>query len=114
MRRASIYALPARYEPFGLSILEAALCGCALVVGDIATLREVWGEAALFVPPDDAEALEQAINGLIEDGARRGEMARRALERGRHFSLARLGRSYQKAYQTLLRARPARARSLSR
>ena len=32
---ASIYALPARYEPFGLSILEAALSGCALVLGDI-------------------------------------------------------------------------------
>ena len=31
--RAGIYALPAVYEPFGLSILEAALSGCALVLG---------------------------------------------------------------------------------
>ena len=44
--RASIYALPARYEPFGLSALEAALAGCALVLGDIPSLREVWGDAA--------------------------------------------------------------------
>lgn len=42
MRRASIFALPARYEPFGISILEAALGGCALVLGDIRSLREVW------------------------------------------------------------------------
>lgn len=35
MARAAIYALPARYEPFGLSVLEAALSGCALVLGDI-------------------------------------------------------------------------------
>ena len=55
--RASIYALPARYEPFGLSALEAALSGCALVLGDIPSLREVWGDAALFVAPDDTDAL---------------------------------------------------------
>ena len=54
---ASIYALPARYEPFGLSALEAALSGCALVLGDIPSLREVWGDAAIFVDPDDHDAL---------------------------------------------------------
>src|SRR5690606_14640847 len=55
--RAPIYVLPARYEPFGLTPLEAALGGCALVLGDIPTLREVWGRAAVFVPPDDHAAL---------------------------------------------------------
>src|SRR3989337_4576415 len=40
--RASIYALPARYEPFGLSVLEAATAGCALVLGDIPSLRANW------------------------------------------------------------------------
>src|SRR5205085_10355716 len=51
--RASIYALPARYEPFGLSVLEAARSGCALVLGDIESLRENWDGAAIFVSPDD-------------------------------------------------------------
>ena len=55
--RAAIYALPARYEPFGLSVLEAASQGCALVLGDIASLRENWDDAAVFVPPDDGEDL---------------------------------------------------------
>lgn len=54
--RASIYALPARYEPFGLSILEAALSGCALVLGDIPSLRETWNDAAIFVAPSDHTA----------------------------------------------------------
>ena len=55
--RAAIYALPARYEPFGLTALEAALAGCALVLGDIPSLREIWGDAALFVRPADDGAL---------------------------------------------------------
>src|SRR4051812_8340607 len=52
LRRASIFVLPARYEPFGLGPLEAALAGCALVLGDIPSLHEVWGDAALYVDPD--------------------------------------------------------------
>ena len=59
--RAAIYALPARYEPFGLSVLEAALARCALVLGDIPSLREIWNGAALFVPPDDENAIADAI-----------------------------------------------------
>ena len=40
LSRAAIFAHPARYEPFGLTVLEAALSGCALVLGDIESLRE--------------------------------------------------------------------------
>src|SRR5690606_3875973 len=57
MGRAAVFALPARYEPFGLAVLEAALSGCALVLGDIPTFRELWDDTALFVPPDDHAAL---------------------------------------------------------
>src|SRR5262249_58528859 len=62
---ASIYAAPARYEPFGLTILEAALSGCALVLGDIPSLRELWEDAAVFVPRDDDAALETCLRDLI-------------------------------------------------
>ena len=73
MARAAIYALPARYEPFGLSMLEAALSGCALVLGDIPSLREIWDGAAVFVAPDDHDALRAAIQRLIDaPGTARG------------------------------------------
>jgi spore maturation protein CgeB len=65
LSRAAVFAEPARYEPFGLAALEAALCGCALVLGDIPSLREVWGDAAAYVSPDDARALASAINSLL-------------------------------------------------
>ena len=68
--RASVFVLPCRYEPFGLAALEAGLAGCALVLGDIPTLRELWDGAALFVPPDDAEALASALQGLAGDPKR--------------------------------------------
>jgi len=67
--RAAIYALPARYEPFGYSVLEAGHAGCALVLGDIPSLREVWKDAARFVSPDDPAALESTLRELIENPA---------------------------------------------
>ena len=99
--RASIYALPARYEPFGLSILEAARARCALVLGDIPSLRENWDGAALFVPPDDCRALERALNRVIEDSTLRRDLSSRARTRAGQFSINRMVDAYLEAYGAL-------------
>jgi glycosyltransferase involved in cell wall biosynthesis len=100
--RAAVYALPARYEPFGLSVLEAALSGCALVLGDIPSLREVWGDAATFVDPDDRTALRNAIRQLVDDPAHRGAMADAAHERAKAFTPRRTAAGYLAAYGQLI------------
>jgi glycosyltransferase involved in cell wall biosynthesis len=105
MGRAPVYALPARYEPFGLSALEAALSGCALVLGDIPSLREVWGDAAVFVPPHDDAALAAALKALIGNRSRREEMARRALARARRYAPEQMAEGYLEAYGELLAGR---------
>jgi glycogen(starch) synthase len=99
--RAAIYALPARYEPFGLSVLEAALCGCALGLGDIASLRENWDGAALFVPPDDGDALQAALLRLMNDEVLRHRLGRAAHERGLRFQPVAMARAYLSAYARL-------------
>ncbi len=98
MSRASIYCLPAKYEPFGLSIQEAALSGCALVLGDIESLRENWSDCARFVDPTDPVALRKAISQLIEDSALRRRLAAAARERARQFSPSRMVEGYLRAY----------------
>jgi glycosyltransferase involved in cell wall biosynthesis len=102
LARASIYALPARYEPFGLSVLEAALSGCALVLGDIPSLREVWGNAALYVPPDDTEQLAAALHRLCADQHLRTRLAQAAFLRAQQYTQSAMGVGYWHAYQTLL------------
>jgi glycogen(starch) synthase len=101
LARASIFALPARYEPFGLAALEAALAGAALVLGDIRSLREVWADAALYVDPDDDEALAAALALLIEEPRLRGDLAARALARAREYTPERMAAAYADAYERL-------------
>ena len=99
---ASVYALPALYEPFGLSVLEAALSECALVVGDIPSLRELWGDAALFVEPHDDEAMIAALNRLSKDTVLRRELGQKARHRGLGLTPERMADEYVRVY---LRAR---------
>ena len=62
-----MFVSSARYEPFGLAVLEAAAAGCALVLSDIPTFRELWDGAATFVACDDDLALAQAIERIVDD-----------------------------------------------
>lgn len=107
--RASIYALPARYEPFGLSILEAAMSGCALVVGGIDSLREVWADAAVYVDPDDESELAQKITDLIGDPDRLADYRRRARDRAKRFSSRAMAEEYLAAYRQILDRRAVAA-----
>ena len=104
--RAAVFAAPARYEPFGLGILEAALSGCALVLGDIASLRELWDGAAEFVDPDDPQALAAALDALAHAPGWCTHLAGRARRRApRRFRPAAMARRYADEYQRLLRPR---------
>lgn len=89
MQRASIFAAPSRYEPFGLAVAEAAIGGAALVLADIPTFRELWNGAALFVGAEDAEGWAHAFATLEGDLALRGQLAMQAGSRARQFSLPR-------------------------
>ena len=102
MGRASIYALPARYEPFGLSVLEAALSGCALVLGDIPSLRENWEGAAVFIPPHDREALYNALCHLSQHPRERHKLGSAARHRAQRFTMQRTTELYIQMYQEVL------------
>ena len=99
--RTSIFVAPARYEPFGLVALEAALAGCALVLGDIPSLRELWGGAAVFIDPDSPRALRDALTRLAENEPLRQALSRRAQQRARRYSMWRMAAEYTRIYHAL-------------
>lgn len=100
--RAAAFAHPARYEPFGLAVLEAALCGCPLVLGDIASLRELWDGAAQFIDPNDAHAWRETLEALIADPGARRERGRAARARALGYDSRRMAAGYLTRYRELL------------
>jgi glycosyltransferase involved in cell wall biosynthesis len=99
--RCAVYVHPARYEPFGLCVLEAARAGCALVLADIPSLRELWRGAALFVDPEDSAGLRAILTALRDDRRRREGLSGRALERAGHYSFDTFGQRYLDLYRAL-------------
>jgi glycosyltransferase involved in cell wall biosynthesis len=103
--KAAIYAAPAKYEPFGLSVLEAATSACALVLGDIPSLRENWEGAAEFVDPTNTGALTNVLNALADDPLRRQSLGFAARTRASELTLDRMVEDYLTAYSELLTIR---------
>jgi glycosyltransferase involved in cell wall biosynthesis len=102
MEEAAVYAAPALYEPFGLSVLEAAASGCALVLADIATFRELWDGVALFCDPRDPEAFGSALRDLCADERRLRSLGAAARRRASHYTLTATAAAYLDAYESLL------------
>jgi glycosyltransferase involved in cell wall biosynthesis len=87
MARSAVFVSPALYEPFGLAVLEAAQAGCALVLSDIPTFRELWEGAALFVVPSDSRAIADALNKLTTDTTLRTRLAEAAERRAAQYTV---------------------------
>lgn len=95
---AAVYLSPARYDPFGLLPLQAALHGCALLLSDLPSYREVWGDAAAYFPSDDPVALRDAWQRLLGSAELRAQLARRACARAHCFTAAQMAQRYAELY----------------
>lgn len=86
MARSRVFVSLAVYEPFGLAVLEAAQAGCALLLADIPTFRELWDGAALFLDDEHPATIAAQLDRITGDprlAARLGALAR---ERAARFS----------------------------
>jgi glycogen synthase len=100
--RAAIYAATARYEPLGMTALEAAFSRCAIVANDIPSFREIWGDAALYFRTNDASSLAENIRQLSHDRSLRRAYAELAYNRARErFTTKRMIDDYLQLYRGL-------------
>jgi glycosyltransferase involved in cell wall biosynthesis len=87
---AAVFVSLSLYEPFGLAVLEAAQSGAALVLSDIATFRELWDGAALFVPAHDSAAAREAMQRLLRDPPLARRMGDKAAARADRYTPQRM------------------------
>ena len=98
---ATLAIMPSTEEGFGLPVLEAAACGCPVIVSDVSSLPEVLSEPAAEFDPYDAASIAAAIERAVTDDVHRGVLlaaGRRAVER---WTWANTGRAVMDALTQL-------------
>ena len=112
--RASIAVVPSRWpEPFGLTALEALASGAALITSGRGGLREVAGDAAVYVDPDNPASIADAILRLAKDASLREALGAAGRERARQFDVSVAAERIAALRRQVLagRTRPRSARS---
>jgi glycosyltransferase involved in cell wall biosynthesis len=88
-RHATLLLFPSLYEGFGFPLLEAMASGLPALVADIAPLRELGGEAAMYLPPQDPAAWAAAVKALTADEGERTRLAMAGRARAADFQYSR-------------------------
>jgi len=85
-RCAELFLYPSRYEGFGLPVVEAMACGVPVICSNAPGVREVAGDAAIQLAPDDVDAWVAAFSLAATQPALLAELRCAGLERAKHFT----------------------------
>ncbi|MBB3952525.1 mannosyltransferase [Aureimonas jatrophae] len=111
-----LFVAPQRWEGFGLTPLEAMSCGVPVVAADVGVFADaVPPVAGRIVPPDDLDALTEAIRPFLHDDALLGQAGAAALETAlRDFPLEREAREIEAVYERLWSGKSAASTGVRR
>jgi glycosyltransferase involved in cell wall biosynthesis len=101
-RSANLLVLPLLDATASNTVLEAMACGLPVVTSDVPAMREYAGDAGIFCPRGDAEAMAEAVRALLDDTAMRREHAVRGLRRAEMFSWRRVGERLCEIYRQVM------------
>ncbi len=102
--RATALVFPSRYEGFGLPVLEAMRVGGTVICTNASTMPEVGGDAVLYFPPDDPDALAHQILRVLDEPGLRAQLVAAGLRRAESYSWSRSARGTLAAFHRGLAA----------
>jgi glycosyltransferase involved in cell wall biosynthesis len=85
-KNATVFVFPSLYESFGIPTLEAMTCGCPVITSDAGSLREICGDAALYVDPYKTESITGKLNILLNDRQMQQQLIERGYERIKRYN----------------------------
>lgn len=83
---ATVFCMPSLYEGFGLPILEAMQCGCPVVTTKEGSLKEIGGDAVVYVDAYNSDNIASGLIKVISDELLQRKLSENGLKRARLFS----------------------------
>lgn len=102
---ASALAYVPYFEGFGIPLVEAMKCGIPIVSGNLTSLPEVAGDAAIYCDPFDEKSIEMALSEMATNDGLRQKLAEKSLERGKQFSWDKSAKAIWQVLEKVLKNR---------
>jgi glycosyltransferase involved in cell wall biosynthesis len=102
---ADVFVYPSVYEGFGLPALEGMACGTPVITSNVSSMPEFVGDAGILVPPDDENALVDALHRVLSDDALRRCLMRDGPRQAARFTWENTARKTLRIYEKVLAAR---------
>lgn len=99
---AHLMVFPSLYEGFGLPVLEAMACGCAVAAANATALPELVDGAALLFDPSDPGEIAQAIHCVVNDDDLRLALIQRGITQARNYDWLELAPRIVDVYDSVL------------
>lgn len=101
---ATVVCLPSRFEGWGLTAVEAAAAGKAVVGTDIPGLRDavIHEVTGLLTPPENPQAFTEAVVRLLDDPVLRADLGRQGRERAKRFQWDRVAEDWEDILLTIM------------
>jgi len=97
-----LLAFASTYEGFGLPIMEAQLTGRPVLTSNLPPMKEVAGEAAVFVDPYDPQSIKEGIKKIIADENFREQIVQKGFENVKRFTPEAVAKQYMALYEELM------------
>jgi glycosyltransferase involved in cell wall biosynthesis len=78
LNSSKVFVFPSRKEGFAQAVSQAMGCGLCCVLSDIPSLRDVYDDVALFVPPENPDKLADTVMSILADDEKRAKLGTRA------------------------------------
>lgn len=99
---ADIVIFISTYEGFGVPILEAQACGRPVITSNLSPMKEVAGEDALLVNPNDIASIKAGISSLVKNEDQRNSLIRKGKENVKNYTAKSIAAQYYKLYKKII------------
>lgn len=96
-----IVNFPSIYEGFGMPVIEGQQTGRIVITSAIEPIKEIAGEAVIFVNPTNIQSIHNAYIKAIEDDKLRNEIIQKGLKNAQRFQVKDIAKQYLELYQSL-------------
>ena len=100
---AEVLLLPSLYDSVGLPILEAMASGCPVITANRYGTKELAGDAALFVNPEEVESIAEGMRRIIQDAPLKRQLVEAGKKRASQFSWKRCAQETMRTLDAVCR-----------